>query len=351
MRNILLRIGSSLLLTLSRPDVTDRDMARPLRIEYPGAWYHVMNRGRRGERIFHNKHDYQAFVELLQESTELWNVRVAAYCLMTNHYHILMQTPDGNIARSMRHVNGVYTQRFNRRHLCDGQLFRGRYKSIVVSGDSYLLQLVRYIHRNPVRAGVARKPEEYPWSSHRGYLSVAKKWEWLHKEFICSLLTKERQDWVKEYRRFIAIDKDEEIARVLEGEKWPSVLGPERFIEWIKGKYYALKDDQEVPQAKELAPEADLIIRAVCEYYGISRDEMYRSKRGQLNEPRNVTIYLTRKLRRDSLKEIGRQFAMEKYSSVSSIIERVKRQILVDRNLKERVGRIANRVVKSQEQT
>ena len=219
------------------------------------------------------------------------------------------------------------------------------------SGDSYLLQLVRYIHRNPVKAGIASKPDDYPWSSHKGYLSVAKKWKWLHKEFIFSMLTKNRKDWVKEYRRFVAIESDEEIAGVLERKKWPSILGPETFIDWVKGKYYTLKADQEVPQAKDLAPETDLIINAVCNFYNVSRDELYRSRRGQFNEPRNVAIFLTRKPRRDSLKEIGHQFHMEKYSSISSIIERMKKQMVADRNLKKRVDRVADGVSKSQEQT
>jgi REP element-mobilizing transposase RayT len=326
-------------------------MARPLRIEYPGAWYHVMNRGRRAEKIFHDSQDYQSFVMLLEESSEMWNIRVAAYCLMTNHYHILVQTPEANISRSMRHVDGVYTQRFNKRHRCDGQLFRGRYKSILVGGDSYLLQLVRYIHRNPVKAGVASKPDDYSWSSHKGYLSIAKKWKWLHKEFIFSMLTRNRKDWVKEYRRFVAIESDEEIAGVLERKKWPSVLGPETFIDWVKGKYHALKTDEEVPQARDLAPETDLIIESVCKFYDVSRDELYRSRRGQFNEPRNVAVFLIRKLRRDSLKEIGRQFHVEKYSSISSIIERMKRQMLTDRDLKKRVDRVTDGVIKSQEQT
>ncbi|MBT8370281.1 MAG: transposase, partial [Deltaproteobacteria bacterium] len=91
---------------------------------------------------------------MLQEASEEWNIRVAAYCLMANHYHMLVHTPEGNISRARRHVNGVYTQRFNSRHHLDGQLFRGRYKSILVNGDSYLLQLVRYIHRNPLKAGL-----------------------------------------------------------------------------------------------------------------------------------------------------------------------------------------------------
>ena len=120
-------------------------MSRPLRIEYPDAWYHVMNRGRRREMIFADKNDYEMFVELLKDASDMWDVNIAAYCLMPNHYHLLLQTPAGNIARTMRHINGIYTQRYNRKCGYDGQLFKGRYKSILVHGDSYLLQLVRYI--------------------------------------------------------------------------------------------------------------------------------------------------------------------------------------------------------------
>ncbi|MBW2661996.1 MAG: transposase [Deltaproteobacteria bacterium] len=111
-------------------------MSRPLRIEYPEAWYHVMNRGRRSESIFSDRHDYLMFIDLLIETSEMYNVNVAAYCLMKNHYHILLQTPDGNISRCMRHLNSVYTQRYNRIHGLDGPLFRGRY---IEMGSSLLL--------------------------------------------------------------------------------------------------------------------------------------------------------------------------------------------------------------------
>jgi putative transposase len=117
----------------------------------------------------------------------MYKVRVAAYCLIPNHYHLLIQTPGGDLSRCMRHLNGIYTQRFNRAHQCDGQMFRGRYKSILVDGDSHLLELVRYIHRNPLKAGLAKELSDYPWSSHKGYLSNAKKWNWLYKSFILSL--------------------------------------------------------------------------------------------------------------------------------------------------------------------
>ena len=295
-------------------------MARPLRIEYPGAWYHVMNRGRRAEKIFYDKQDYGDFVELLEDTCKMWNLRVAAYCLMANHYHILVQTPDANIARSMRHINGVYTQQFNRRHGCDGQLFRGRYKSILVSGDSYLLQLVRYIHRNPVRAGLADGLDDYIWSSHKGFLSVAKRWDWLYKELIFSLLSKRRKEWVKAYRNFVSLEDDEEIATVLEGKKWPSLLGPKSFINWVKGRYYEMKAEEDIPQAKDLAPAPDLIIEAVCDYYQINRKDLYKTERGEFNKARNVAVFLMRRLQNDSLKEISSHFQMKKNSSVSSIV-------------------------------
>jgi len=130
-------------------------MSRPIRIAYPKAWYHVMNRGRRAENIFLEKFDYKMFVALLQETSEAWNIRIAAFCLMPNH-HLLVHTPEANISRAMCHLNGVYTQRFNSWHHLDGPLFRGRYKSILVSGDSYLLQLVRYIHRNPLKQALLK---------------------------------------------------------------------------------------------------------------------------------------------------------------------------------------------------
>jgi len=241
--------------------------------------------------------------------------------------------------------------KFNRRHFVDGQLFRGRHKSILIGVDSYILQLVRYIHHNPVRAGIVSKPDDYIWSRHKGYLSVAKKWKWLHKEFIFSLLTKHKKDWVKEYRSFVTMENSEEIAKVFESKKWPSILGPGKFIDWVKGKYYEAKANQEIPQVKELAPETEAIMNAVCEFYKVSKDKLYISKRGHYNEPRNVAIFLIRKLRTDSLKEIGHRFQMEKYSSISSIIERMKKQMHADRNLTKRVKKLANKVVKSQEQT
>ena len=326
-------------------------MSRPLRIEFPDAWYHVMNRGRRTEKIFIDLTDYQVFVELLKETAETWNVKVAAYCLISNHYHILLKTPEANISRSMRHLNGVYTQRFNRRHRVDGPLFRGRYKSIVVGADPYLLKLVRYIHKNPVKAGLVEKPGQYAWSSHKGYLSVAGKWDWLHKDFILSLLSPKKQDWLKRYKAFMSLEDAQGVDRIVAGKKWPAMIGTAEFIDWVKGKYYSSRRDEDVPEAGQLIPEQAKIIGAVCRYYGIDDSELYKSQRGIFNEPKNVCIYLMHRLRRDRLKQIGEQFQMEKYSSVSSVIERMKKELNKDRKLKTRMREISELVLKSQEQT
>ena len=146
-------------------------MARPLRIEYPGAWYHVLNRGRRREKVFFSENDYKAFLKLLGECSELFNIEIHSYSLIPNHYHLLIHTPKANLSRSMRHLNGVYTQLINKRYKTEGSLFKGRYKSILIERDNYLLELVRYIHRNPYRAKLEKTIGEHEWTSHRGYMN------------------------------------------------------------------------------------------------------------------------------------------------------------------------------------
>ena len=245
-------------------------MSRPLRIHYPDAWYHVMNRGRRGEEIFTGKNDYNAFIELLKELVEDYNVKIAAYCLMTNHYHLLVQTPDANISRSMRHLNGVYTQRFNKTHLCDGQLFRGRYKSIIVDGDSYLLELLRYIHRNPLEAGIVEKLNKYSWSSHKGYLSAAKKWDWLHKNCILSLFSKIKAESIRRYQQFVSRETPEEISQIVDRKKLPAAIGSNLFVDKIKEMFFSNKTHEEVPESRFLAPDVDRIVEEVCKYYKVT---------------------------------------------------------------------------------
>jgi len=177
---------------------------------------------------------------------------------------------------------------------------------------------------------------------------VARKWEWLNKQFILSLLTPHKKNWLREYKKFIKYEKDDHISGMLDGNQWPSCLGPAEFIDRVKGQYYELKTSDEIPQARALAPDKDQIIEIVCSYYQIKPEDLFVSKRGCFNEPRNVGIYLFRKLRQDHLKEIGESFRIKKYSSVSSIIERLKARMNADRKLKSRVVKISDKLLNSQ---
>ena len=324
-------------------------MSRPLRIQYPDAWYHVMNRGRRSEEIFTGKDDYTVFIDLLKELVEDYNVKIAAYCLMPNHYHLLVQTPDANISRSMRHLNGVYTQRFNRIHHSDGQLFRGRYKSILVDADSYLLELLRYIHRNPLESGLVENLQKYSWSSHKGYLSGAKKWDWLHKDFILSLFSKNETESIRRYRQFVSKMILEDINQILARKKLPAVMGSKNFVEKIKEKFFSNKSHEEVPESRFLAPDVDRIMEEVCKLYKVDKNDLFSSRRGYFNEPRNVSIYLIRCLRGDTLKVVGKAFGIDKNSTISSVIERVKREMRKNKNINRRVKNLKDILVKSQE--
>ena len=278
----------------------------------------------------------------------MWNLRVGAYCLMPNHYHLLIQTPDANLSRCMRHINGVYTQRFNRNHLLDGQLFRGRYKAILVDADSYLLELLRYIHRNPLEAGLVKVLEKYPWASHQGYLSDAKKWEWLHKDFLLSLFSVEKNASLRIYRDFISQKTPEEINRIFGGKKLPPILGSKGFLDWVKGSFSSEKRHKEAPDSKSLSPAAERIKEEVCGRYGVGMDALQRSRRGISNEPRAVAIYLMRTLRGDNLEEIGRSFNINRFSSVSSVVERMRRNISGNRQLRKRVEMIKTAIQMSQ---
>ena len=326
-------------------------MSRPLRIQYPDAWYHLMNRGGRHEDIYVDKGDYLVFIELLREASEVFNVCVTAYCLMPNHYHLLIQTPDGNLSRFMRHVNGVYTQRFNRRHGHDGPLFRGRYRSILIDQDSYLLELLRYFHRNAFDAGLETSFGLYPWSSHKGYMSNAKKWDWLHKDFILSLFSKDKNTGIRLYKEFVLKETSEAITRVLGKIRVPPILGDDRFMQWAKESFFDKKYDKEIPQSKTLAPSVEEIRSAICKFYGIDEKALLESKRGVANEPRKIAIYLSRRLSREGLGAIAKAFNVGAYSSVSSVVNRTGSQLQSDSRLKKSYQKIYSSLTMRQAKT
>ena len=319
-----------------------------MRIQYPGAWYHVMNRARRGQDLYPGRVHMDAFLDLLKETVDMFSLKVSSYCLMPTHYHLLVQTPDGNLSRCMRHLNGIYTQRFNALNKCDGTLFRGRYKSILVDADSYLLELVRYIHRNPLRTGIVKQLNQYVWSSHRGYLSDARDWQWLHKDFVLGMLAKNRTDQIKKYRQFVEKQDAEELLSFFGKRNVPSLLGGSKFGKWAISKFFENSIHKDVPQSKHLAPDRSTIINAVCCFYKTDEKNITAVRRGVQNEPRDVAIYLLRTMCGKPLVQIGQEFGMTQHSSVSSAVGRIKTKKQNDSRFNNRLKEVVESVKKGQ---
>lgn len=326
-------------------------MSRPLRIEYPGAWYHIMNRGRRNEEIFFTDADREEFLKVMKEAGELWNLKISAYCLMPNHYHLLVHTPEGNLSRCMRHINGVYTQRFNRQNKKEGQLFRGRYKAVLVDKDNYLLEVLRYIHRNPLKAGLVKTLEEFSWSSHKAYLSKANKWSWLQREVLLTQLTPVISRQKSAYLEFVSLGESEEIEKFYSLKKLSSMLGSSSFKEYVKEKFVSNINRVEIPESKALAPDVDKVISIVCEHYKVTKQEMLYSRRGAENIARDIAIYLVRRLCCKTLPNVGSEFGINNYSTVSSVVQRVKKRIERDRTLQKELRIIEGKAKKSQKRT
>jgi len=174
-------------------------MTRSLCIEYPGAYYHITSRGNERKNIFFNNGERKSFLSYLKSGHLRYSAIIHAFCLMNNHYHLFMETPLGNLSQIMRHINGAYTNYFNTKHSRRGHLFQGRYKAILVEADSYAGELSRYIHLNPVRAGIVPLTEKFSWSSYQYYIEKKKKLDWLTVDFILCYFDKDNLQDRKRY--------------------------------------------------------------------------------------------------------------------------------------------------------
>lgn len=200
-------------------------MARPQRIEYPGALYHVTSRGNGRADIFLDAADRSRFLDVLADVIEQHGWLCHAYCLMTNHYHLVLETPQPNLSRGMRQLNGLYAQRFHRRHGSSGHLFQARFWAIIVERDAHLLELARYLVLNPVRAGLAKGPADWPWSSYRAAAGLEAPPAWLHLDAVHELLASNRAAAQEAYGRFVAEGAERPWSRVIGG----MVLGSPEF--------------------------------------------------------------------------------------------------------------------------
>lgn len=240
-------------------------MARPLRVEFAGAIYHVTGRGNAREAIFRDDADRESFLSVLGEVIERAGWLMHAMCLMDNHYHLLIETPEANLSRGMRQINGVYTQRFNRRHGRVGHVFQGRFKAIVVERESYLLELARYIVLNPVRARRVSHPGRYRWSSYLATAGRAPRPSWLSTDWILSQFAKTRTLAQQRYAKFVSEGKD--LPSPWSELRGQVLLGSEAFGERMHPLLLQKQALKEIPRAQRQADRprlSKLFPAAVC---------------------------------------------------------------------------------------
>jgi len=310
-------------------------MARPLRIEYPGAVYHVMNRGGARQRIFVDQQDYEAFLKTIGEIYERWGVELFAYCLLGNHYHVCLRTPQGNLSRVMRHLDGLYTQRFNRRHRRDGALFRGRYKAIVVDQDAYLAQVVRYIHRNPLEAEVVGEPQAYEWSSHRFYLRPKQAPRWLRMEEVMGEF-----ESITAFERFVLEGNEQGLDEFYKKGRQSPVLGGEGFRERVMEKPLRMNREHPRHERAAMRPSVDKVLRVLAKRYGVGVEALLTAKRGKENEARKVGMYLIKELCDLRLREIAERFGTGSYGVVGWACHGVTSRIESDATFRDWVSSI-----------
>lgn len=264
-------------------------MARPLRIEYDGALYHITSRGNARKPIYKDDEDRKIFLDTLNNVKNKYNWICHAYCLMRNHYHLIIETPDGNLANGMRQLNGVYTQTYNRRHHSVGHIFQGRYKAILIQKESHLLEVSRYVVLNPVRAKAAEKPGEWKWSSYRGTSGMTKPHPGLTTDWLLGQFSTKRGQAEKKYREFVESGIGGE--RIWDKVKGQSILGNDEFVEGLIKYLKGYEEIKEIPKGQRYigrpAPSdlfdkeagtdkrrRDMIIREAVVKHGYSQKEV-----------------------------------------------------------------------------
>lgn len=319
-------------------------MPRPLRIEYPGAWYHVMNRGAGRKKIYRRQEHFICFLDILGEAYNKFQSEIHAYCLMDNHYHLLIHTPLGNLSRAMRHIDGVYTQRYNKMQKIDGPLFRGRYKAILIQKDNYLLQLSRYIHLNAIKAKIVLRPEDYIWSSCRFYIKDSNPFFWLKTDVILNMISSNNQ--AGRYKNFMNQEIDKRTLEFYSKRNLSVIFGEDDFKQdmlkeiGIKQR----KDSSTDFNLSQFFPSSESIILNCCKFYNVNRELVFKCQRGKENRVRMLVIYLHRKATQLTLAQICEIFSLNSHAAVTNIITRLEKKMRVDALYKNEVDLISEKL-------
>jgi putative transposase len=309
-------------------------MARQWRIEFPGALYHVLSRGNGGQDIFLSNDDRHFFFHLLGALSDRFNIEIYAYVLMDNHYHLLLKTIDANLSKAMHWFGTTYARKFNLNHQAGGHLFQGRFKSIVVENDAYLVRLSCYIHRNPLRAGIVERLADFPWSSYLYYAYKKKPPEWLKTKTLFRQIPGENPN--KAYRLEVQQYSDEK-SSIWEEVKHGLIFGGQEFIGDIKIRFLSDKNDVELPQHNSLlrAFSPDLMLKRASAHLDFDLEAARNARKigpGD-KDKRDLLVYLLWQAGRLSNAEIGAYFGLT-YSSVSRRVKIISDRMLIDRDVR-----------------
>jgi len=290
----------------------------------------VTSRGNERKEIFKSDGDREKFLFYLASATERYGALFHAYCLMTNHYHLMIETPQGNLSRIMKHINNSYTNYYNVKHKRAGHLLQGRYKAILVEADTYAAELSRYIHLNPVRAKMVEAPEDHPWTSYRSYVGGSEP-SWLSTGFILGYFGEKDARSRKNYASYVRELAGREYASPLLGAAASTILGGEEFVRRIQEKQLKGKEpDRDLPALKELverrSPEEirDMAVEAFAEIGG---------------KARGAGVFLCHRYSGARLKEIGELFGLSQ-SGVTQASRRFEEAMKVDESLRVRVKKL-----------
>jgi putative transposase len=320
-------------------------MARPLRIEYPDAYYHVSNSAIDGQKVFPSAKYYEAFIQALDETCLRLNVQVYAYSLLKDQYHLLVKTPEANLSRFMRQIDGLYTQYYQRLKKSEGSLFRGRYKAVLVQADKYLLPLTRFIH-----LGVRKQDlDSHAWSSYPAYVNKAKAPVWLVRDEALGQLDGPAAKRFQRYAEYVGQGVDEEMAHFYGKKNLSSVMGDDKFRKFAATKRSATKV-RGVSRGSNAKwrPACKDIVTAVAAQFKVSEDSIYQAARGpgSKNVPRWVAMYLCQELSASTLQAIAKLFKLKRYGTVSTTVGKLKKELVSDPKLAANVQKLAKSLSK-----
>ncbi len=319
-------------------------MARPLRIEYPDAYYHVSNKAEYGITLFPGTKFYEGFLDELADACARFNVEVHAYSLLRNEYHLLLKTPEGNLSRFMRQVDGMYTQSFQRLKKEQGSVFFSRYKAVLIQPEKYLAPLSRYLHCLAKKS--PRSSEYSVWSSYAFFINKTKGEPWLVRDEVLMQLGKSTRPYTQ-YASYIAEGVEDELKHFYGKKNLLSILGDDKFRKKAQAKSSPskIRGVSKGSQAK-LRPSMSQVVNAVADYFKVSEKSIYRAARGpgSKNIPRWVAMHLCQELSAVTLQKIAERFALKGYGTVSTTIGKLKQEIIDSPKLNNAVKKLTSKL-------